>query len=168
MGSPLWNGADSYVTRPPVYVAPDASLREVTAVLWANEIGILLVGDARHLLGVISERDVVATMAHGGDPDAITAESVMTRNVVSVRPRDPIYDAAIQMLDDGFRHVPLVDEYGEVTGVVSVRDLLRPLLVTSLEGKHGHDTVMPMAFGWGMLPPCDFRLPDPGPLLPPR
>lgn len=134
MASPLWNGAENFVTRPPIYIAPEASLRDVAQTLWANEIGILLIGDVDHLVGVISERDVVAAIARGSDPDTVSARSVMTENVVSVRPRDPLYDAAIDILDDGFRHVPIVDEYGEVKGVVSVRDLLRPLLVTSLEG----------------------------------
>jgi CBS domain-containing protein len=121
------------MSRPPVYIVPEAPLREVAQTLWANEIGVLLVGDADHLRGVISERDLVAALAHGGDPDALTAKSVMTESVVSVRPQDVLYDAAVQMLDDGFRHVPIIDEYGEVTGMVSLRDLLRPLLVTSLE-----------------------------------
>jgi CBS domain-containing protein len=37
------------------------------------------------------------------------------------------------MLDLGFRHVPVLDERGAVLGVVSVRDLLRPLLTASLD-----------------------------------
>jgi CBS domain-containing protein len=53
---------------------------------------------------------------------------------VSLQPADRLYDAAVHMLDLGIRHVPVVDERGTVEGIVSIRDLLRPLLVRSLEG----------------------------------
>ena len=38
------------------------------------------------------------------------------------------------MFDGAIRHVPVMDEYGELTGVISVRDLLRPLLADALGG----------------------------------
>lgn len=97
-----------------------------------DNVGVLLVGDHRRLLGVISERDVVAALAHGNNVDTITVADVMTVDVVSVRPGDTLYDAAAKMLDLGIRHVPVVEEQGEVTGVLSLRDALRPLLITTL------------------------------------
>ncbi len=57
----------------------------------------------------------------------------MSHDVVSIRPDDTFYDAAVDMLDLGIRHVPVLDERGAVLGMVSVRDLLRPLLTASLE-----------------------------------
>ena len=38
------------------------------------------------------------------------------------------------MFDNVIRHVPILDEHGDVSGIVSVRDLLRPLLVGALGG----------------------------------
>jgi CBS domain-containing protein len=58
----------------------------------------------------------------------------MTPRVIAVRPDDRLLDVAYLMFDDVIRHVPVVDEYGELTGVVSVRDLLRPLLADALGG----------------------------------
>ena len=57
----------------------------------------------------------------------------MSHDVVSVRPDDTLYDAAVDMLDLSIRHVPVLDERGAVLGMVSVRDLLRPLLTASFE-----------------------------------
>ena len=99
-----------------------------------HSIGAILVGDSHRLLGIISERDLVAVIAAGADAELATAAGVMSAEVVSLRPADRLYDAAIDMLDLGIRHVPVVDEHGTVEGVVSIRDLLRPLLVRSLEG----------------------------------
>lgn len=134
MASPLWNRAKAVVSRSPIFIAPEATLRTVTRVLWSEAVGLLLVGQADGIVGIVSERDVVAAVARGADPDTTTAEAVMTGDVISLRPRDSLYDVAVEMLDEGIRHIPLADEWGEVTGVVSIRDLLRPLLVDSLGG----------------------------------
>jgi CBS-domain-containing membrane protein len=58
----------------------------------------------------------------------------MTRCVVSARVGDSLCDAAYQMLDGVIRHLPVVDDNGRVIGMVSVRDLLRPLLLDAVEG----------------------------------
>ena len=64
----------------------------------------------------------------------MTAEEAMTTYVISARPEDPLFDVAAQMLDDAIRHLPVVDENGGVVGMVSVRDLLCPLLLDALGG----------------------------------
>lgn len=122
----------SVVGRGPVFVDADVSLRAVARILWSESIGILVVGDERRPLGVISERDVVTDLARGGDPDTRTARDAMTSYLISARREDPIYDAAAQMLDDMIRHMPVVDGDGRIVGIVSVRDLLRPLLLDAL------------------------------------
>jgi CBS domain-containing protein len=57
----------------------------------------------------------------------------MSSDLVALRPGDSVYDAAVDMLDLGIRHVALLDEYGTAVGMVSVRDLLRPLVVGALD-----------------------------------
>ena len=129
----------SVATREPVFVGASATLRDVARSLLSHSVGILLVGDERHLLGVISERDVVTELAQGSDPDTRTAHDAMTSYLISVRREDPIYDAAGQMLDDAIRHVPVVDEDDRVVGMVSVRDLIRPLLLDALRAPAPRD-----------------------------
>lgn len=119
----------------PVLAAPDATLRELASTLWSHSVGMVVVAeDARHPRGVCSERDVVAALARGADPDAMTAAEAMTGYVISARPEDPVFDVVFQMIDDGIRHLPIFDEAGTVVGMVSVRDLLRPLLLDALGG----------------------------------
>lgn len=118
--------------REPVFVDAEATLRAVARTLWSESVGILVVGNERHPLGVISERDVVSELAQGADPDRRSARDAMTAYLISTRREDPISDAAAQMLDDSVRHLPVVDEDGRVIGMVSVRDLIRPLLLDAL------------------------------------
>jgi CBS domain-containing protein len=122
-------------TRPSVVTSPAATLRAVARRLWEEGVGAAtVVDDQDHVIGVVSERDIVARLAQGGDADTTTAEQAMTRTVVSARPDDRLLDVVFLMTDAGVRHIPVIDEHGEITGMVSIRDVVRPLLVAHLEG----------------------------------
>lgn len=110
-----------------ISVAPDTTVAEVARIIDARRIGAVLVLDAhRRVLGIISERDVVRALAtRAGGIEGLSAEQLMTREVVMVGPETPV-DAALQIMDDGyFRHLPVVDAQGALLGLVSVRDLVR-------------------------------------------
>ncbi len=116
----------------PVCVGSDQPLRAVAALMWGHDIGSVVVEEAGRPVGVVTERDVVAQVAQGADVDQVTARHVMTPHVVSARLGDPLSDAALTMLEERIRHLPVLDEFGHVTAVLSVRDLMRPLLLDAL------------------------------------
>ncbi|HET6793799.1 MAG TPA: CBS domain-containing protein [Acidimicrobiales bacterium] len=115
--------------RPPVFSPGQATLRQVARTLWAEGVGVLLVGEPDEPVGIISERDVVARLAAGADPDSTTAAQAMTEAVICAGPDDLLFEVAGQMLDNAVRHVPVTDGTDRISGVVSMRDLLRPLLL---------------------------------------
>lgn len=133
----VWDHIESISSRDPIYCPADASLTEVAAALWRRGVGLLLIGDCHHLRGVISERDVVSALARGLDPDTTAASAMMTGDLVTVRPDDTVHDAAALMLDLDIRHLPVVDQYGTVTGIASLRDVLRPLMIDVLSSHCG-------------------------------
>ncbi len=117
--------AGSLVHRPPVYVRPDASLRTVAEVLDEEQIGAVLVRDPEiGLEGIVSERDIVRTLADGGDPDQERARDVMTQELETVASEATLAQLAEAMVSDDIRHLPIERE-GEVIGVVSSRELAR-------------------------------------------
>jgi CBS domain-containing protein len=125
----------SDATRPPVVTTPTASLRAAAHQLWEQGVGAAAVLDDRgRVVGIVSERDIVARLAQGGDPDALTVDQAMTRTVTSARPDDRLLEVVFLMTDAGVRHIPVIDENGRLTGMVSIRDMVRPLLVTHLGG----------------------------------
>lgn len=123
------------VHRHAVFVSPATSLRGVAAVLYGHSCGVALVGDETHCEGVISERDIVAEIAKGTDLDSCPAKQAMTAYVISAHEDDPVFDVASQMLDDEMRHMPVADEHERIIGVVSLRDVIDPLLIAALSGK---------------------------------
>jgi CBS domain-containing protein len=124
--------------RPPVIVARDRSITDVARTLWEESVGVAIVGTANEPVGIVSERDVVAALGQSKDPEAVTAEEIMASPVIAARPEDRLLDVAFLMFDNVIRHVPVIDERSQVTGIVSVRDLLRPLLVDALESPPSH------------------------------
>ena len=112
----------------PVATVPgEASLLEVAEALAADGIGALGVVENGHLVGVVSERDVVHHLAQGANPDHVTAADVMATDLVTARPDDRILDTARRMVEAQVRHLPVLQR-DEIAGFVSMRDLFEVLL----------------------------------------
>jgi CBS domain-containing protein len=128
-----FSAAASAFARPPLVTAePDNTMREACRIMDEHDIGALVVVRGQHVLGVVSERDVAHAVSMSADLDEARVATWMTSPAITARPSDPILDVAYLMLDAGIRHVPLVDEYGTVTGMLSLRDIERPLLEQAL------------------------------------
>ncbi len=113
------------VTRGAVSVHPDDTLEAVAQVLDREGVGAVLVRGNESVVGIVSERDIVRSMA---DPDleADRAEDVMTYEPETVAADTPVLSVARLMIEGQIRHLPVVDE-GGIFGVVSIRDVLAAL-----------------------------------------
>lgn len=88
----------------------------------------VLVMQGNELAGIFTSRDFVNRIAAvRADPEALTLGEVMTRMPRTLRPRDPVAFAINWMAVEGFRNVPIVDDAGEVLGVLTVWDVMRHL-----------------------------------------
>lgn len=74
--------------------------------------------------GIITERDILAAVGRGQDPDAELVGDHLTSDVVYADPAWSLEEAAVAMVRGRFRHL-IVCEYGEIAGVLSVRDVVR-------------------------------------------
>jgi CBS domain-containing protein len=108
-----------------VSVDPGETLLGVCRVLAEHRIGAVLVRDpAGQVLGILSERDVVRTLARHDGATNLLAEQVMTREVRTVEPQTRVNEAMAIMTDGRFRHLP-VTEQGRLAGMVSIGDLVK-------------------------------------------
>lgn len=117
-------GGDDVVT-----ARPGETLGEVVQRMTARGIGALVVvGEDRKVLGVLSERDVVRRLAAAGSPALdLSAHAVMTRDVVTCGPTTSVDELMRSMTEGRFRHVPVVED-GRLIGVVSVGDVVKARL----------------------------------------
>jgi CBS domain-containing protein len=107
-------------------IEPSATLAAVVLALSKHRIGALVVtGADRRIVGIISERDIVRTLAEKGSQALeLPVSEVMTRKVVTCSERDTVAELMERMTEGKFRHVP-VAEQGKLTGIVSIGDVVR-------------------------------------------
>jgi CBS domain-containing protein len=110
------------MTQATVTESPQDSLRAAAERMWRQQTGSLLITDGDHLLGIITERDLLRAVALGADPDKTSVDDAMTAEVFTVPPDMPLQDAAREMAARWIRHLPVV-EHGKLLGVVSMRDV---------------------------------------------
>lgn len=100
----------------------DDTLVEAARKMWKQQTGSLLVMDGEDLVGIVTERDVLKTVAQGARAEDVRVSEVMTKDLVTVSPSTSLREAAKVMADRWIRHLPVVDA-GKVVGVLSQRDL---------------------------------------------
>ena len=103
-------------------VEPAETVGEAVAVMAQHRIGSVLVMQGDRLLGIFTERDTVRALSQAHDAARHEIISWMTHDPKTVAPSMDTEDALRVMLDNGFRHLPVV-ESGKVVGMVSMRDL---------------------------------------------
>ena len=103
-------------------VGPGDTVGEAVAVMAQNRVGSVLVMDGDKLLGIFTERDTVRSLSLSYDAPRHEIVSWMTHDPLTVPPDTDADDALRIMLDNGFRHLPVIED-GKVVGIVSMRDL---------------------------------------------
>jgi CBS domain-containing protein len=103
----------------------DATVRELLASLAEHEIGALVVVDGAHVLGMVSERDIVRRLNEWGDTllDKEVSD-IMTSSVFTCGPDDDVDQIAETMTERRIRHVPVLKD-DEIIGLVSIGDVVK-------------------------------------------
>ena len=110
-----------------VSVDPGATLRELCETMIERGIGSVVVSEERQVTGIVTERDVVASLADGADPDEVTAGDIMSEGPMCADPGDSVRYTAERMLQAGVRHLPILGSGDAAVGKISARDLFSAL-----------------------------------------
>ncbi len=106
-------------------VGPDHSLREAARAMADRKVGAAVVLDPDgEGPAIITERDVLISLGRDEDPNAEKVGDHLTSDVVYAAPDWSLEQAAAAMVRGSFRHLVVCDG-GEITGIVSVRDIVR-------------------------------------------
>ena len=110
---------------PPAVVEPKASVLEAVEVMSEHAVGAVAVVENGKLLGIFTERDVMlrVVLRHRHPRDTRVGE-VMTSPVETITDESPEEDALVHMVERHVRHLPIVNTKGELTGMLSIRNLL--------------------------------------------
>jgi CBS domain-containing protein len=106
-------------------IGPAHTLRQAAQMMSARRIGAAVVIDPEHQgIGILTERDILDSVAAGEDPDAELAAQHRTEELTYATPDWTLEDAASAMVRGGFRHLVVVEGH-DVAGLLSMRDIVR-------------------------------------------
>lgn len=99
--------------------------------MYENNVGsVAIVDDDNRPIGIFTERDLVRVVARGISLETPLAE-VMSKNLITINPEDSTVSAAVKMLENNIRHLPVI-ENDRIIGMISIRDVLRALMAQEL------------------------------------
>ena len=108
-----------------VTIGPDATVRELIALLAEHNVGALVVSDdGERVAGIVSERDVVRRLHADATVLDTPVSSIMTVDVRTCAGDDGLTDLMQTMTEHRIRHVPVVAD-GRLTGIISIGDVVK-------------------------------------------
>ena len=105
-------------------VEPSDTIGETAQKMVERGVSSAVVSDYGTLVGIVTERDLTRAVAGRVHSSEARVREWMTSDPITLAPSATADEAAKIMLDNGFRHVPIVDD-GRAVGIVSIRDVAR-------------------------------------------
>ncbi len=110
--------------RETVTVSPTASIREVIDRMQRNRAGCVVICEGETLAGIFTERDLMRRVLGKRRDLGEPISAVMTPNPMTTRDDESVSSVMQKMRDGGYRHLPVVDADGKMTGRISVREIV--------------------------------------------
>lgn len=116
------------MTEPTITVSREETAAAVARrMLEADVKSVVVVDDEGRPEGILTSTDYLRMTAEGVDPHETTVAAFLTSDVVTATPDEEVGTVAGRMLSKGISHLPVVDEDGRLTGIVTTTDLTEHL-----------------------------------------
>jgi CBS domain-containing protein len=120
-----------------ISVSPEITVLEAITLMTDTDISALMVIENGQVAGIVTERDYVRRVARMQlSPHNTRVSEVMTRNLITVTPKDHTRFCMQLMIEKNLRHLPVLDD-GKLVGLLSIRDLVKDV-VAEQEGLINH------------------------------
>lgn len=108
-------------------ISSSATVHDLVNALNIHHVGALVVSpDGKRIEGIVSERDVVRAMPGKLDELAnLRIRDLMTTDVITCSPNSTVAELMTIMTERRIRHVPVVDESGNLLSIVSIGDVVK-------------------------------------------
>lgn len=114
------------ILRPKLVTSPpDRTLKDALDLMHREKAGYIVVADAHlKVVGMFTEREVLMNVLKPGVSLNEPVSKYMRKDVHTLSKSDTVGQALKAMYDFSIRHVPLVDDYGQMNGVLSIRTIV--------------------------------------------
>ena len=118
---------DNHVTRELIALDAVTPCREAARIMADRKIGAVAVREGGKIVGIVTERDMVARVLATGDTGGMPIGDAMRTDMPSIKPGSSEKECSDLMRDHYTRHL-LVEDDGKVVGIISMRDVIRLML----------------------------------------
>lgn len=115
------------IRKPPVTIAPEASIAEAARLMDRHVVGALIVTDGDHPVGVVTDRDITVRAVARDVPADARVDAVMSHGVVALDAEADLRQALPIFHSHAIRRLPLI-ENGHIVGMITTDDLLVDLI----------------------------------------
>jgi CBS domain-containing protein len=107
------------------WVSPDTPVTEIAKLMKEHDIGSIPVGENDHLVGMVTDRDIVCKglAAKSFDASRVMARDVMTKGIHCCREDDDLAKAVHHMETLGIRRLPVINKSKRMVGMISIGDV---------------------------------------------
>lgn len=110
------------------HIHPDASVLDAIKMMAEQHIGALVVLDAGHFVGIVTERDYARKIAlKGRTSPATLVREIMSTSVVCARLDQTVEECMAVMTAKAVRHLPVL-EHKKIVGIVSIGDMVKSII----------------------------------------
>ena len=122
----LFMPVGNFCRREVVTCRVDDALVAVAAEMRAHNISSVVVCNGMTPLGIVTDRDLRnKVVAHGFDPTALRVRDIMSAPLITVGTGEFLFEALYKMSKHGIHRVGVVDDHGQLAGVITDSDILR-------------------------------------------
>jgi CBS domain-containing protein len=112
------------MTPNPHTIQTSASVMDAAKVMRKSDIGDVIVVEGKRLFGILTDRDIVVrALAEGRDPESTRVSDICSCELTTVQATASVGSVVRTMRDKAIRRLPVVEETGEVIGIVSIGDV---------------------------------------------
>lgn len=107
-------------------VPADATVQEAALRMAEEDVGAVLVGTPEAVQGILTDRDIILRLVvDGRNPAEVRVREIMSSTLFTCRQDDGVEDAFRQMSERQVRRMPVLDESGQLIGIVTLSDLAK-------------------------------------------
>ena len=107
-------------------LGPDATVKDAANLMIEHHCSAILIMDGEKLAGIFTERDITRrVVAKSLSPDTTLLKDVMTPDPDTLSGDDLAGSALELMSERGYRHLPVVDHFNRVQGIITRKDFHR-------------------------------------------
>ena len=114
-------------------IGPDTLAMDALTMMDEKGIGVLIIVENDEIKGLFTEGDYISrVLLKDIDSSKTLVDDVMTKNVLTITPKQTVNESMQLMIDKDIRYFPVVDE-GKLLGVISVGDCVKEVIAEQEE-----------------------------------